>query len=161
MITQYYDISAAKIKALFRSCERDHLIAPHYFWSCDRRQLQAIYNGVGPAAWAPWLRKIITWLLRFFEEDALIHDVMFELAPRTFWAFILANAMFFINACIRAVRHRKYANIFWGFLLAILCQLGGWCGFKNNVKTNKESDKQNAKIIHYRSGTRRPYRRGL
>lgn len=117
------------------------------FWQAPRETLQRCYNGIGPDAWCSSFRSVVTTLLEPFEIAALPHDFDFGTAPRSYFAFTVANIRFAVNAILEAfhrhplclpldktgreeLRHLA-ATIFFGLMLAVLCQLFGWQGYKN------------------------------
>ena len=117
------------------------------FWRASGETLRRCYNGIGPDAWSSRFRGLVTTLLEPFEIAALPHDFDFGTAARTYFAFTVANIRFAVNAVLEAFhRHplrlpldkadrremrRLAAMIFFGLLLAVLCQCFGWQGFKN------------------------------
>lgn len=124
------------------------LSVPAYFGRVPTRCVRSAYNGIGPEAWCPFFRKLTTWLLNTFEADALIHDVEYTYAERTYWAFTVANARFAYNAAKVAVAEYgisrqalRYAAC--GTVFALLCQLFGWSGFKNTTRQYLPKTKRN------------------
>lgn len=114
---------------------RRGLSVPEYYRDLTEERIRVIYNGIGPEAWCPALRSLVTWILERYEADALIHDVEYALAPRTYKAFSVANVRFAYNACVNALYDRgltrkALADVALGLLLALLCQIGGWRGYK-------------------------------
>lgn len=130
-----YDYSLSHVTALCGQIREAGLSTPLLFWRLAMEARRACYNGIGPAAWSPWFRRAVTWLLEWFEVEALIHDVEYAYAPRTYWAFTIANARFALNALLYALHEGegvKYVlrQTAFGLALALLCQLFGWRGYK-------------------------------
>ncbi|MBS1369745.1 MAG: hypothetical protein HPZ91_07280 [Lentisphaeria bacterium] len=115
---------------LRRRCREIGCSAAPAFWNERIEVLQACYNGVGPDAWSSKFRAWVTAVLEDFEVSALPHDYEFKHAPRTYLHFTLANARFAINAILEAWHDRKPKLVWRGIILASLCQLFGWKGFK-------------------------------
>lgn len=117
------------------AAERD-LSAPARFWSTPPEVLFRIYNGIGPDRWSARFRAAVTALLERYEEEALIHDWEYTFQPKTRLHFLLANLRFAGNAIIAAYdRSGVFSRRFWvdgglGIVLAILCQLFGWSGYR-------------------------------
>ncbi len=112
------------------------LTAPAGFFSASIEDLQKCYNGIGPDAWNPKFRKLVTELLTYFEPEALIHDWEYAHMPRTYWHFTLANIRMATNAFYFAHAQKKgwkhtLRQTKRGLTLTTLCQLGGWKGYKN------------------------------
>ena len=113
-----------------------NLSAPDEFWRSSPERIVAAYNGVGPDLLPRWIRRIITALLARYEPEAMVHDYEYEQPRKTFWRFTVANARFAWNAVRAAVRDNELLIVMvrqavLGVLLAALCQLGGWRGFKS------------------------------
>lgn len=128
---QLYCYSQEHIEKLRARCFKSRLSAPGYFWWMPLPVMREIYNGIGPDRWSSRFRKFVTWLLQWFEEEALIHDVDYASADKTYYYFTCANIRFFTNVCIAAWKRRHLRKIPLGFILALLCQTFGWSGFKN------------------------------
>ncbi len=116
------------------------LSAPAGFFRAGVNVLQACYNGIGPDRWSPKFRKLITWLLENFEADALIHDWEYAFQPRTYLHFTIANVRMAVNAFYYAFRRNKgwkhvIKQTALGALLATLCQLFGWRGYRDTDMT--------------------------
>ena len=142
-----YDYDAAHIEALLDHCREAGILTAPGFWDAPVETLRRYYNGIGPDAWSSRLRRLTTFLLRPFELAALPHDYEYATAPRTYWAFTIANLRFAANAMLEAYhRHpvrlplnrgqmqeakRFAAMAGCGLLLALLCQVAGWQGYKN------------------------------
>jgi len=90
----------------------------------------------------------VTNLLEYFEPECLIHDWEFARQPRTWWHFSIANIRMIVNAFLyacatlppvspeqtRRARLRVILRITArAAALALLCQLGGWRGYKTTV----------------------------
>lgn len=114
------------------------LSRPADFDQLTDAELTACYNGIG-AAWFPaFLRAGCTAVLNRMEPLALIHDVEFTRAPRTYRAFSVANLRWAFNAC-RIAGKTVIMPGRWRFLCAALlcaaaCQLGGFRGYRHSEK---------------------------
>lgn len=131
-----YNYRLKHIKELRKHIVKSNQVAPSGFFSASDTELQACYNGIGPDMWSKRFRGLVTELLKYFESDALIHDWEYTYQPKTYVHFTLANLRFAANAFINAYDggEGKWATV-WGqsckgILLAILCQLFGWLGYK-------------------------------
>ena len=146
--------SLNKIRRLDAQVSRHQLWAPKSYHKMPLWRLREIYNGIGPGTWSDWCRAKITELLKAFSAAALVHDYEYATSPRTYLAFTIANVRFGYNCC-RLAREREAERLAqlheWamdidqrkeakaaarrmiraGILLALLCQLGGWRGYKN------------------------------
>jgi hypothetical protein len=114
-----------------RTCR---LSVPEGFSEASDEDLVRAYNGIGPDAWCPILRRLVTWLLAFFEAVALIHDYEFGCPEKSYARFTAANLRFAYNAIRRAIIRTpgryalKVAGC--GLLLALLCQIFGYSGYR-------------------------------
>ena len=118
-----------------RDVALSRLSAPDSFRSEHLEILHGCYNGIGPDRWSTRFRAFVTWVLGFFEADALVHDYEYSLPQKSYWLFTVANLRFALNSVIlAAVRFgvaRKTAKVAaLGLLLALLCQLFGYSGYK-------------------------------
>lgn len=118
-----------------RDVALSRLSAPEAFRSERLVILHACYNGIGPDRWSTRFRGFVTWVLGFFEADALIHDYEYSLPQKSYWLFTVANLRFAFNSVVlAAVRFgvsRKTAKVAaLGLLLALLCQFFGYSGYK-------------------------------
>jgi len=118
-----YNFTIEHVKALKLHCFDAGLSMPDLFRFASAEQLQACYNGIGPDRWSSRFRRFTTWILTFLEASALIHDWEFTYQPKTYWAFTVSNLRLAWNAALD--RHP-----FSGITAAVLCQLFGWCGFR-------------------------------
>lgn len=145
-----YDYSIEHVMGLRSTALKRNLYAPHLFWAVPLDVLCACYNGVGPDAWSQVLRAFVTRVLDMYEEDALIHDFEFAFAPRTYGAFTLANLRFAWNATVNAFYCVNlitgFQHVIFGMLLALLCQLFGWRGFKHAVITSIVNDNETKEL---------------
>ena len=118
------------------------LSAPDQFWAESEEWLTEFYNGIGPEAWSGKFRRLTTWLLEFFETDALIHDYEYSLPGKSYWKFTLANVRFAWNACVLAFgaySFRRACRVaVLGVFLALLCQIFGYGGYKAGAIPGKE-----------------------
>ena len=118
------------------------LSAPEGFWCEPEDGLARLYNGIGPEAWSARFRRLTTWLLSFFEADALIHDFEYCLPEKSYLKFTLANVRFAWNACKLAFgknRFREACRVsLLGVFLALLCQCFGYEGYQKGGFPGKE-----------------------
>ena len=118
------------------------LSAPDQFWAESEEWLTEFYNGIGPEAWSGKFRRLTTWLLEFFEADALIHDYEYSLPGKSYWKFTLANVRFAWNACVLAFGAYSFRRgcrvAVLGVFLAFLCQIFGYGGYKAGAIPGKE-----------------------
>lgn len=142
-----YEYSAEHIEILLEHCREVGILTAPGFGDAPVETLRRYYNGIGPDAWSSRLRRLTTFLLRPFELAALPHDYEYAIAPRTYLAFTIANLRFAANAVLEAYhRHpvrlplnrgqmreaKRFAVMAGcGLLLATVCQLFGWQGYKN------------------------------
>lgn len=142
-----YDYTAEHIETLLDHCREVGILTAPGFWDAPVETLRGYYNGIGPDAWSSRLRRLTTFLLHPFELAALPHDYEYATEPRTYLAFTIANLRFAANAVLEAYhRHpvrlplnreqiqkakRFAAMAGCGLLLATVCQLFGWQGYKN------------------------------
>ena len=152
--------SLNEIRRLVAQVKRYNLSAPESFHAAPLELLRGMYNGIGPEAWSAWWRGKVTQLLRLFSSVALVHDYEFATAPRTYWAFTIANVRFAYNAYTLArgeaaerlaqlqtwapntaradeVKVTARRTIRAGLLLAVICQLGGWRGYRDEFIIKK------------------------
>ena len=119
-----------------------NLSAPDLFWTESEEILTDIYNGIGPESWSGWFRRLTTWMLEFFESDALIHDYEYVLPGKSYKMFTLANVRFAYNACKLAFGKYRFCNAcrvsLLGVLLALLCQCFGYNGYLKGRFPGKE-----------------------
>ena len=141
MITPY-NFGLRHIQGLRRDIIANNLVAPAGFFRATDLELQQCYNGIGPDRWAPRFRDLVSKLLRSFEADALIHDWEYTFQPKTYTHFTIANARFLINTFVAAYagNQGRWSKIISqtakGALLALLCQLFGWSGYKSATPLN-------------------------
>ncbi|MDD3155188.1 MAG: hypothetical protein PHS41_10000 [Victivallaceae bacterium] len=128
-------IKAEEARRMRTECRELGVIAPPEFWGASDAFLGECYNGIGPEAWPAWARKLATLILNRHELEAYVHDFEYASARRSFWRFTVANARFAINSCIINIHRYGLTRLAWAFagtgiVLAVLCQLFGWRGFK-------------------------------
>lgn len=134
-----YDYRLGHIRALRRHIITANLVAPAGFFQATDLELQRCYNGIGPDRWSKRFRKLTTDLLRFFESDALIHDWEYTFQPKSYIHFTVANARFLVNTFVAAYDSNRGSGskiikqTAKGALLALLCQLFGWSGYKSST----------------------------
>ena len=138
---QPYAYSLEHVQEL-RDVALSRLSTPDSFRSEELPVLQTCYNGIGPDRWSSRFRGFVTWVLGFFEADALVHDYEYSLAVKSYWLFTVANLRFALNSVILAAvrfgvtrKTLKVASL--GLLLALLCQVFGYSGYKTGslIKT--------------------------
>lgn len=138
-----YDYTLHHVLEVGLNVTDNNLSAPAKFFSTPGWMLMEIYNGIGPDCWNPRFREKVTELLAWFEPEALVHDWEYTFQPKTYCHFTIANLRFALNAFIAAYaqaaaaiasRRARWRYILKqtgrGLLLALLCQLGGWHGYK-------------------------------
>lgn len=132
-----YFAETSYIRSLLKKIADAGLSVPDGFTDSSIEMLRGCYNGVGPAQWSHRFRKIVTWLLDWFEPEALIHDWEFTYAAKNYMAFTKANLRLLFNGVKYALFTYRYISISGvikqsckAALLAILCQLFGWQGYK-------------------------------
>ena len=137
-----YHYSLDHIRELRQLIDRYGLSAPPEFFQADDAFLQSAYNGIGPESWCPVFRNLTSFLLQFFEADALIHDFEYSGKAKSYSHFTQANLRFAWNAANLAFsrigslqKAVKVAAL--GLLLALLCQLFGYEGY-TTVQTGEE-----------------------
>lgn len=112
---------------------RYRLSVPADFHAASDDLLVRCYNGIGPDRWIPILRKLSTWLLSFFEADALVHDYEFCQANKSYWHFTMANTRFCWNALLLAFQAYPAKTAvkvgLLGVALGVLCQAFGYSGY--------------------------------
>ncbi len=128
---QAYDYSLDHVRLVRAAVERCGLSAPVGFAETPLKTLQKIYNGIGPDRWSSRFRSKVTALLEWFEPEALVHDWEYAYQPKTYRHFTLANVRFAVNCFLAGYRVVDRRHICRGLLLALLCQLFGWSGYKN------------------------------
>ena len=132
-----YNYTFEHVQALKMQCFSARLSMPESCRFATVEDLRKCYNGIGPEAWAPGLRSIVTVLLERFEPEALIHDWEYMYQPKTYGHFTLANFRFAWNAFMCACgsadsRKNLLLQTGAGIVLALLCQLFGWRGYKDS-----------------------------
>lgn len=134
-----YEYSLEHVRDVAGRVLDDNLSAPARFFSTPGWILMEVYNGIGPDMWSRRFRAKVTKLLKWFEPEALIHDWEYTFQPKTWWHFTLANLRFAVNAFLASHAQASAHRTRWryilkqtgrGLLLALLCQLFGWGGFK-------------------------------
>lgn len=141
-----YLYEIADIQALRAEAMQAGLSIPESFMDASDELLQRCYNGIGPDRWSSRFRNLTTYLLEFFEADALIHDYEYSLPDKSYFQFTVANLRFIWNAAVLAfVRHGGCGNAIritlLGCLLGLLCQLFGYGGYQEGAIINKEKKK--------------------
>ncbi|MEA4863392.1 MAG: hypothetical protein VB042_08805 [Victivallaceae bacterium] len=142
MIEQAYFARESYIAKLRTKIGELEFSTPEGFGLTPAPTLRAVYNGIGPDRWSRRFRKITTAILAWFEPSALIHDWEYTYGTKTYWRFTVANARFAFNAAWEALQVYADAEHRWrktlkraaqGLALALLCQAGGYKGYKSAV----------------------------
>ena len=132
---QYYFASMERIEGLRKQICAAGLNAPETFFMASHDDLRACYNGVGPDRWSSRFRGFVTKLLDWFEPEALIHDWEYTYQPKTYWSFTIANLRLLYNGLKYALFTQGWTKVAFqqakrAALLALLCQIFGWDGYK-------------------------------
>ncbi len=105
--------------------------------SFSEKELEAVYNGIGPDRFPDWLRTIVTEANDLFEPAALIHDVRYYIGG-TREDFTKANDEFRKN-CYTLVKAayswydpRRYKWLFRAWRYAGYCEEFGWPGYNHS-----------------------------
>ena len=130
-----YFASKEHIKTLLLECEDFKLWTSLGFCDTPIDVLRQVYNGLGPDRWPKWLRRGITSLFRWFEGAACVHDWGYTYAPKTYWHFTVENIKLAWNGAKTAWKFNGCSfhtakQIAGALGLSLLCQIGGWRGFK-------------------------------
>ncbi|MDD3885840.1 MAG: hypothetical protein PHI35_03095 [Victivallaceae bacterium] len=96
--------------------------APDMFWRASEAALGAVYNGIGPEEWPPFLRELLSRNLNRLEPAALIHDFEYVFAKPDYIGFTAANWRLAINGIRLSTGWRGRAV---ALLLGVLCQVFG------------------------------------
>lgn len=151
----FYNYSVEHVLKLRNTiASRRWLWKPDGFLDASVDVLHWVYNGIGPDAWSPKLRRFVTWLLSWFEAEALAHDFGYGVGKnRSYWAFTVENLRFAYNSIVNAIydhgwfsKHTVILSVL-GCVLALFCQAFGWGGFKAVVIPNKQ--KKFGKMIKF------------
>ena len=135
-----YACTKEEIYELFYKIQEYNLSAPAKFFITPTEDLQRIYNGIGPDAWSSRFRKKVTELLAWFEPEALIHDWEYTYQPKTYLHFTISNIRFAVNGFYAAWKNENRSRIDIlkytrrSLLLAVICQLFGYKGYKEATK---------------------------
>lgn len=82
------------------------------------------YNGIGPEHWRPWMRKALTFLLKFLQLPAMLHDYEFSNGG-SYWKFTIANIRLLVNGLKAAKKAKRPTAYFCAVAAAVLCQIFG------------------------------------
>ncbi len=132
-----YAFSIGHVERVVAKCRRARVSAPESFWRSPPFFLRQCYNGIGPEAWSRFFRDWVTETLEEYEVAAIVHDYEYATGVRRYWAFTIANVRLSYNAwreaCWRYPHDaRCRRRMTWiGALLAVVCQLLGWRGYKS------------------------------
>ena len=91
------------------------------------------YNGIGPEYWRPWMRKALTYLLKFLQIPAILHDYEFSIGG-SYWKFTVANIRLLVNGLKAAKKAKRPTAYFCAIAAAVLCQAFGWKAWKGTKK---------------------------
>lgn len=138
MKDQIYDFSIEHVNDLYNIVLQKKLSIPAEFEKEKISILRQCYNGIGPDRWSSQFRAFTTSLLEFFEAEAMIHDYEYSLPKKSYWRFSKANLRFAFNGVVLAIKTHKISLktlklIVLGFILALLCQMFGYSGYKTAV----------------------------
>lgn len=130
-----YFSSLKHCQTLLDECKDFGLWVSDGFYGTPIDTIRQVYNGLGPDRWPNWLRRAITSLFRWFESAALVHDWGYTYAPKTYWHFTVENIKLAWNGSRSAWKFNGFSvhtfkQIAGALGLALLCQIGGWRGFK-------------------------------
>ena len=130
-----YDYSPSEILEIVNRVYDCNLSCPAQFFYTPGWKLRSVYNGIGPDAWSCRFRKFVTNLLEKFNAPAMVHDWEYTFQPKNYWFFTVANMSFAVNSFIDAFYEKRGAlyaikQTMWGVVLALLCQLFGYKGYK-------------------------------
>ena len=125
-----YSYSLEHVEELRRRAVRLGFLLPEGFRNVPLEELAAAYNGIGPDRWSSRFRRFTTWVLKFLEAPALIHDWQYTVGG-SYRDFSLSNWWLVVNTAIEALDLRKTGLFFAGIAAAVLCQLFGWRGFRH------------------------------
>ena len=137
-----YHYSLDHVRALRERARRYRLWMPEGFADAPDELIRRCYNGIGPDRWASCARGLVTWLLGFFEADAMLHDFEYSQPDKSYGHFTLANVRFCVNAVLLALQAHplklavKVAAL--GVLLGVLCQVFGYSGYKTGTIPEEE-----------------------
>ena len=120
--------SLKHIKYLVRAAKENNFSFPLEFMEKTPQWLRRHYNGIG-AEWMPkCVRSIATKAMRHMEPHALLHDVEYLSAKKSYWRFTIANLRLMYNGF-------KSRHILSGIVMFLACQLFGWTAWKEGKET--------------------------
>lgn len=109
--------SITEIKEILANAQEQELEAPDDFWASDLTELQTILNGYGPDSWCEEAREKLTWIYRYYQESAGIHDVRYEYSTGNTEDQVVADEEFLAN--LRKQWAYRYGWSRWGNPVAI------------------------------------------
>ena len=135
-----------KVKELRNKCHALKFEGVEILEQYTNNELRKICNGIGPEFFPEKWRKIITWIFKYLEATAFLHDVEFH----TQIGFGRANAHFFING-IREVKAKfkwynpfRYIGLHRVRQFCYLLKIFGIFAYENanleNIKKEKKDD---------------------
>lgn len=105
--------------------------------------LQRICNGIGPEAFPPWVRRVVTTLHPTLEPVAAIHDVEWHESDGSLRNFLASNLRFRRNGWRMAKWRyawydpRRYVVLRHARRFARLCTLFGWRAWNKQERKTK------------------------
>lgn len=135
-----------EIAALRQKCETLRLAGREILEKYSDTELQKICNGIGPALFPEWVRKIIRIIHPPLEPTAMIHDVEWYESDGEYDTFFWSNHRFEDNgirvafATYRWYDPRRYITMWRAHHLAMCCQWGGWLAYQHCFSERKERE---------------------
>ena len=124
-----------EVKRLRALCEDCELEGREILAKYTDEDLAANFNGIGPEAFASWLRTALDALHPSLAPVALIHDVEWSESDGKRETFEGSSARFRRNGCRAATasfgwwRPRRYIVVWDAVKFARICQRFGWSAF--------------------------------
>ena len=124
-----------EIKQLKELAEKYRLEGREIIGKYNMQELCSIYNGIGPDAFPPWLRKGISALNPSLAVVAFIHDIEWHESDGSKEGFKASNDRFRTNGCkVADAEYAWYNPRRWlvrhqAAKFARLCQSFGWSGW--------------------------------
>lgn len=143
MVNDMYTLE--EIAALRQKCASLKLEGAEKLDKYKNAELQKICNGIGPEAFPYGVRSITTSLHPTLEPVAVIHDVEFEESDGLKSTFTAINDRYYTNGIAAAKAEYgwynpvRYVVIAQALRHARLCQLGGWCGYRELHERNRSN----------------------
>ena len=121
-----------EIKRLRAACEDCGLEGREILAKYTDEELAALFNGIGPEAFPPWLRAVLDFIHPSLEPVAFLHDAEWELSDGTKESFTASNERFKRNGYKVAKadfgwwRPRRYVVMNHARRFGNICQAFGW-----------------------------------